>query len=80
MAPVSHASVTMKNRPSAVSPLSLTFHTADTGAPVELVDFHTVVAGYTGRDHVSVHRHIAELAAIGVTEPDVGSHVLSRRQ
>jgi len=49
---------------------TLTFETTDTGEPVELTDFRTVVAGYTGRDEAALRRHIAELAAIGIPEPD----------
>jgi 4-hydroxyphenylacetate 3-monooxygenase len=40
------------------------------GVEVELAPTHLVVAGYTGRDQAAVRHHIAELAAIGVPEPD----------
>lgn len=40
------------------------------GAPVEVAPTHLVVAGYTGRDAAAVRHHIAELAAIGVPEPE----------
>lgn len=40
------------------------------GAELEIAPTHLVVAGYTGRDLDAVHHHIAELAAIGVPEPD----------
>jgi hypothetical protein len=40
------------------------------GAEVEIAPTHLVVAGYTGRDVAAVRHHIAELAAIGVPEPD----------
>ncbi|MFI6345940.1 DUF2848 family protein [Streptomyces sp. NPDC050560] len=49
---------------------TLTFTVAGTGEELRLDDFDLVVAGYTGRDEVSVRAHIEELAAIGVPEPD----------
>lgn len=51
-------------------PGGLTFEVVGTGERVTLKDFRTVVAGYTGRDEAAVHKHIAELAAIGVPAPD----------
>lgn len=48
---------------------TLTFDVAGTGGTIELTDFHTVVAGYTGRDAAAVQHHIDELAAIGVAPP-----------
>lgn len=40
------------------------------GALVEVAPTRLVVAGYTGRDTAAVRHHIAELAAIGVPEPE----------
>ncbi|WP_242882698.1 DUF2848 family protein [Actinomadura litoris] len=42
----------------------------DAGDEVPFAPSHLVVAGYTGRDLDAVRRHIEELAAIGVPEPD----------
>jgi len=52
------------------APAGLSFTVADTGTTLRLTDFGLVVAGYTGRDETSVRRHIEELAAIGVPEPE----------
>lgn len=49
---------------------SLHLRVAGSDQQLELQPEHVTVAGYTGRDEQAVAEHIAELAAIGVPEPD----------
>ncbi|GEE03660.1 hypothetical protein nbrc107696_41060 [Gordonia spumicola] len=48
---------------------SLTLRVEGTDETIELTDFRSIVAGYTGRDAQKVQHHIDELAAIGVAPP-----------
>lgn len=49
--------------------MSLVFRVLDGDERIELTDFHSIVAGYTGRDAAAVQHHLDELAAIGVAPP-----------
>jgi uncharacterized protein DUF2848 len=48
----------------------LTLTTTGSPVPLEVTPAKLIVAGYTGRDEAAVRAHIAELAAIGIPEPE----------
>lgn len=49
--------------------MTLEFTVIGSDEPLELDDYRSYVAGYTGRDAAAVQHHIDELAAIGVAPP-----------
>lgn len=48
----------------------LTLESLGSREPLQFQQFHSLVAGYTGRDERAVQHHIDELAAIGVPPPE----------